>query len=69
MHPDREQKMARNGGEFGFSLAELRALMELRGAEGQRKVKELGGPLKVCTQDRITNLSFFKQLAKLANQR
>ena len=44
MHPDKEQKMARNGGEFGFSLAELRALMALRGAEGQRKVKELGGP-------------------------
>lgn len=39
--------------EFGLTLTELRDLMELRGEEGQAKVQDYGGPLKVCEKLRV----------------
>ena len=40
--------------QFGISLKQLRELMELRGAEGVDKVKELGGIHEFCKKLRTT---------------
>lgn len=42
---------ANHGGGFGVSLQELRSLMELRGAEGLRRVEEAyGGAQGLCSR-------------------
>ncbi len=40
--------------QFGITLKQLRDLMELRGAEGVDKVKELGGVHELCKKLRTT---------------
>jgi len=40
--------------EYGYTLLELRSLMELRGTEGRDKVQELGGPTTICEKLRTS---------------
>lgn len=42
-HPKPQQREAPHAGGFGCTLAELRSLMELRGAEALQKVQEAYG--------------------------